>query len=77
MRYQPLDALQRDSYVAPGWTARGLKRMTRYYSRLRWLEHIPYDDYDPDVPEGQLPLWQKQEKEMSHEALHWHELATV
>ena len=33
-------------YVAPGWTERELKRMTRYYSRLRYLEHIPYDDFD-------------------------------
>jgi len=47
MRYQPLDTLERDSYVAPGWTDFELKRMTRYYSRLRWLEHIPYADYQP------------------------------
>ncbi len=59
MRYQPLDALQRDAYVAPGWTERELKRMTRYYSRLRWLEHIPFDEYEPALHDGQMPLWQE------------------
>ncbi len=59
MRYQPLDALQRDAYVAPGWTERELKRMTRYYSRLRWLEHIPFDEYEPALHDGQVPLWQE------------------
>ncbi len=46
MRYQPLDATQKNAYVAPKWPALELKRMTRFYSRLRWLEHIPYDDFD-------------------------------
>jgi len=59
MRYQPLDALEKNAYVAPGWTARELKRMMRYYSRLRWLGHVPFDDYDPDLPEGQIPLWRE------------------
>lgn len=45
MRYQPLDTPQRNSYVAPGWTDRELKRFTRYWSRLAWLEHIPFVDY--------------------------------
>jgi len=45
MRYQPLDAHERNCYVAPAWTEGELRRMTRYYSRLRWLEHIPYEDY--------------------------------
>ena len=45
MRYQPLDACEKDCYVAQGWTDKELKKMTRYYSRLRYLEHIPYEDY--------------------------------
>jgi len=45
MRYQPLNAEVKSGYVAPGWTDAELRRMTRYYSRLRWLEHIPYKDY--------------------------------
>lgn len=47
MRYQPLDTPARDSYVAPGWTDFELRRTTRYYSRLRWLDHIPFEDYQP------------------------------
>ena len=57
MRFQPLDALEKDGYVAPGWTERELRRMTRYYSRLRWLEHIPYEDYCPPMQEGQTSLF--------------------
>ncbi len=45
MRYQPLDAQRRNEYVAPGWTEHELKRFARYWSRLRWLEHIPFEQY--------------------------------
>ncbi len=45
MRYQPLDASRRNEYVAPGWTEHGLRRICRYYSRLRWLGHVPFSDY--------------------------------
>lgn len=47
MRYQPLNTQYKDSYVAPDWTEKELKRTMRYYSRLRWLEHIPFKDYQP------------------------------
>lgn len=45
MRYQPLDALKRNSFVGPAWTERELRRYMRYFSRLRWLEHIPFAEY--------------------------------
>ena len=45
MRYQPLDARWKDSYVAPGWSVVLLHDVVRYYSKLRWLEHVPFDDY--------------------------------
>jgi len=51
MRYQPLDATAKNSHVAEAWTERELRRMVRYYSKLRWLEHIPFADYDPDAAE--------------------------
>ncbi|MFO7899498.1 MAG: hypothetical protein R6V58_10635 [Planctomycetota bacterium] len=58
MRYQPLNALAKDAYVADGWSDRELRRMMRYYSRLRWLEHVPYGEYEPAPSRRQLPLWQ-------------------
>lgn len=45
MRYNPLDALVRNSYVDPNWTAGKLRRFHRYWSRLRWLEHVPFEEY--------------------------------
>ena len=45
MRYQPLDAHAKNCYVAPGWTERELKKMTRYYSRLTQFNGIPYEQY--------------------------------
>lgn len=48
MRYQPLDCMEKNSYIAPNWTSDELKRMMRYYSRLNYLEHIPYEDYQPE-----------------------------
>ena len=56
MRYQPLDAHAKNEYVASGWTDYELRRMCRYYSRLRWLEHIPFKDYLPD----DAPLFAKE-----------------
>ena len=57
MRYQPLDALAKNAHVGNGWTDNELKRMTRYYSRLRWLEHIPFADYkDSASDDGQMSL---------------------
>ena len=45
MRYQPLDATEKNAHVAPGWTDHELRRMVRYHSKLRYFEHIPYDEY--------------------------------
>lgn len=54
MPFEPLDSLRKGSFLAPGWTMAEKRRMARYYSRLRWLEHIPYTEYKP---EGELPLF--------------------
>ena len=45
MRYQPLDASQRNEYVAPGWNERLLRDVMRYYAKLRWLEHLTFKQY--------------------------------
>lgn len=44
-RYQPLDALRKNCYVAPGWTERLLQDYMRYWSRLQWLAAVPFADY--------------------------------
>jgi len=46
MRYQPLDVEKRNGYVDPNWTDRQLKNYMRYWSCLRYLEHIKFEDYD-------------------------------
>jgi hypothetical protein len=51
MRFQPLDAKKKNEYVAPGWTELELMRMMNYYNKLRWLEHIPYEDFEYRVNE--------------------------
>ena len=45
MRYQPLDAKKKDEYIHPDWTERELKDVMRYYSKLNWLGHIPFSEY--------------------------------
>ncbi len=45
MRYQPLDSLVKNSYIAPGWTEAELLKTMQYYNRLRWYEHIPFGDF--------------------------------
>lgn len=54
MRYQPLDSLVKNSYVGNNWTDNELKRMSRYYSRLNYLGHIPYNEYK----EREYPLFE-------------------
>ena len=46
MRYQPLNELVKNSYVAPGWTSKELLKVVQYYSRLRWNEFIPFDEFE-------------------------------
>ena len=52
MRYQPLDVYRRNDYVAPGWNERLLRDVMKYYSRLRWLEHLTFEEYQKsdDLP---------------------------
>jgi hypothetical protein len=57
MRYQPLDTTTKNSHVDPGWTDYKLKKMMKYYSRLAFLEHVPYDDFKyNDEQKSQLEL---------------------
>lgn len=44
-RFEPINALRRNQYVAPGWTHYQLGAFMRYWSRLRWLEHIPFAEF--------------------------------
>lgn len=60
MRFQPLDTLEKNSYVGPEWTDYELLKMTKYYSGLRWLEHIPYNEYQyNEAKAAQLELIHK------------------
>jgi hypothetical protein len=45
MRYQPIGCKIKNDYILKGWTKKELEDTERYYSRLRWLEHIPVEDY--------------------------------
>lgn len=54
MRYQPLDVVEKDSYVAPQWNGNELRHIMRYYSRLTWLGHIPFSEYGHRIPEETL-----------------------
>ena len=46
MRYQPLDAKEKNAYIAEGWKLDELKKLMHYYSRLRWFEHIPFKEFE-------------------------------
>jgi len=45
MRYQPLSLLERNGYVAPGWSNRELNRYMKYWSRLRFTRAIPFEEF--------------------------------
>ena len=45
MRYNPLDAMQRDNHVTPPWTRYELRRTMRYWANLRYFGGIPFADF--------------------------------
>jgi hypothetical protein len=45
MRFQPLDTLKKNSYLAPEWDAYSLAAFVRYWSRQRFLSGIPFSEY--------------------------------
>jgi hypothetical protein len=59
MRYQPLDALEKNSHVAPQWDGNELKRFLWYWSRQAWLAGVNYEDCSWNVRarNGQTPLF--------------------
>ncbi len=52
MAYRPLDWMQADDYVAPGWTLRQVRDFRRYYSRPRIWRSSSWQDYDRRRPRG-------------------------
>jgi len=46
MRYQALDSLKRNSYVGPNWTHSELSRYMRYWSNLRYMRAVPFEEWD-------------------------------
>lgn len=47
MRYQPLNSVHKDSHIGKHWTELDIKRVQRYYSKLCFLGHVPFADYNP------------------------------
>jgi len=45
MRYQPLDALKKNSFVGEAWTETELRRYMHYWSRLVWCGRVPFKDF--------------------------------
>jgi hypothetical protein len=46
MRYQPLDARVKNSYIGENWTEYELKRFMRYWSNLWYLGNMPFEEFD-------------------------------
>ena len=44
-RYNPLDTLKKNSYLAPGWNEEWLRAFLRYWSRQNWLKYVPFAEY--------------------------------
>lgn len=52
MRYQPIDADKKNSYVDPCWTDDELKRYMRYWANLRYTRNIPFEEFDNKYRRG-------------------------
>lgn len=49
MRYQPLNSKHKNEYVSPNWTATELQRYMRYWARLMYFRHIPFEEWDTKI----------------------------
>lgn len=47
MRYQPVDTMEKNSYVAENWTHKTLIAFMRYWARLRFTGSIPFEEWLP------------------------------
>ena len=45
MRYQPLDTLRKNSYIAESWTQNELARYMKYWARQAYLSGIPFEQF--------------------------------
>jgi hypothetical protein len=54
MRYQPLDSEFKNVYIHPDWTDSRLKKVMKFYSRLNFYGHIPFEDFKDDPSQGRL-----------------------
>ena len=52
MRYQPLDSVRRNQYVAPAWSDDELKRYMKYWSRLAYYDAIPFEEFRYESESG-------------------------
>lgn len=59
MRFQALDGLIKNTHVDKNWNEIQLKDMTRYYSRLRFLEHVSFEEYQHYKAEKRTATQQK------------------
>ena len=50
MRYQPLNATEKNAYVAPDWTDYELRKMTRYFWKHRFYSATPYEEWIAEGP---------------------------
>lgn len=46
MRYQPLNCLEKNSFVGENWTKEELEKVVRYYSHIFKTRGIPYEEFD-------------------------------
>ena len=48
-RYNPLDTIERDTYVLSGWSEVELNRYMRYWARTRFFRSIPFKEFQYPV----------------------------
>ena len=58
MRYQPLDELTKHSFVDQGWTEGDFQKIMQYFPKLRWLEHIPFEEFRRNAGPDETPLFE-------------------
>ncbi len=45
MRYQSLTSYEKNDYLGNDWTVEEMARFMHYWNRLRYLEHVPFEEY--------------------------------
>ena len=71
MRFQPLDSEKKNIYVGRNWTHKELIRYQRYWSNLRYLRGVPFNEFEIDDETRKMAMFAEEKIVISYQLSEW------